>query len=86
MGGSCGMHSGEGKCIQSVGCKTSKKKTTWKTYGLRGDIKIYLKETEWEDMDWIHLDQDRDRWQAPVNMDLWVLHITCRDFLEQLRN
>jgi len=40
MGGSCGTHSGEEKCIQNVGCKTSKKK---KTYGSRGGyIKIDL--------------------------------------------
>jgi len=54
MGGSCGTHSAEGKCIQSVGCKTSKKKNSWKTYRLSGGyIKIDLKETVWEDMDWI---------------------------------
>jgi len=27
-----------------------------------------LTETEWEDTDWIHLAQDRKRWQALVNM------------------
>ena len=39
----------------------------------RGYNKMDLKETVWEGMDWIHLVQDRDRWQAPVNMDLWDL-------------
>jgi hypothetical protein len=34
-----------------------------------------LREIGWEDMEWIHLAQDRDHWQAPVNamMNLTVL-------------
>jgi hypothetical protein len=32
-----------------------------------GNIKTDLKETGWEDVDWIHLVQDRDQWQAFVN-------------------
>jgi hypothetical protein len=33
-----------------------------------------LKEICWENVDWIHLAQDRDQWQALVNtvMNLWV--------------
>jgi len=27
------------------------------------DIKIDLKEVEWEGLDWIHLAQDRDKWR-----------------------
>jgi hypothetical protein len=26
-----------------------------------------LREIGWEGVDWIHLDQDRDRWRASVN-------------------
>jgi hypothetical protein len=38
-------------------------------------IKMDLRETGWGDMEWIHLTQDRDRWQALVKevMNLWVL-------------
>jgi hypothetical protein len=34
-----------------------------------------LKETGWEDMNWIYLAQDRKKWHAVVNtvMNLWVL-------------
>jgi hypothetical protein len=32
------------------------------------DIKMYLKETGFGDVDWIHLAQDRDKWRALVNM------------------
>jgi hypothetical protein len=32
------------------------------------DIRMYLKETGWEGMDWIHLAQDRDQRRALVNM------------------
>ena len=35
---------------------------------LDGDnIKMYLQEAEWEDMDWIYLNQDRKRWREVVN-------------------
>jgi hypothetical protein len=38
------------------------------------NIKMDLLEVEYGGMDWIDLDQDRDRWQALVNavMNLWV--------------
>jgi hypothetical protein len=31
------------------------------------NIKIDLRETGWDDMDWIDLAQDRDQWNALVN-------------------
>jgi hypothetical protein len=27
-----------------------------------------IRETGWEGVDWMHLDQDRDQWQALVDM------------------
>jgi hypothetical protein len=38
-------------------------------------IKMDLRETGWEGVEWIHLAQDRDRWRAVVNavMNLRVL-------------
>ena len=38
------------------------------------NIKMDLKEVGYEDMDWVDLAQERDRWQALVNvgMNLWV--------------
>jgi hypothetical protein len=37
-------------------------------------IRMDLRETDWEGVNWIHLAQDRDQWQAVVNMviNLWV--------------
>jgi hypothetical protein len=32
------------------------------------NIKIDLRETGWDGMDWINLAQDRDQWRALVNM------------------
>jgi hypothetical protein len=39
------------------------------------DIKIVLREIGLEDVDWIHLAQDKDRWWALVNtvMNLRIL-------------
>jgi hypothetical protein len=34
------------------------------------NIRMDLKETGWEDVDWIHLDQYRDQWQAFVNKEI----------------
>jgi hypothetical protein len=31
------------------------------------NIKIDLREREWDGMDWIYLAQDRDQWRAVVN-------------------
>jgi hypothetical protein len=31
------------------------------------NIKIYLREIEWDGMEWIELAQDRDQWRALVN-------------------
>jgi hypothetical protein len=36
-------------------------------HGWEGIIKMYLREIEWESMDWNKLDQDRDTWRALVN-------------------
>jgi hypothetical protein len=38
------------------------------------NIKIDLREIEWDGGDWIDLAQDRDQWKALVNavMNLWV--------------
>jgi hypothetical protein len=33
----------------------------------KNNIKIDLREVGWEDVDWIHLAQDRDQWRAVVN-------------------
>jgi hypothetical protein len=38
------------------------------------NIKMYLGEIKWGDVDWIGLVQDRDKWRALVNgvMNLWA--------------
>jgi hypothetical protein len=38
------------------------------------DIRMDLKEIGWGSVDWIHLAQDRNQWQAPMNtvVNLWV--------------
>jgi len=33
----------------------------------KDNIKMGLKETGWESVEWIHLDQDRKKWWALVN-------------------
>jgi hypothetical protein len=33
-----------------------------------GNIRMELMEIRWEGVDWVHLAQERDQWQALVNM------------------
>jgi len=35
---------------------------------LEDNVKLNLKETGWEGMDWTNLAQDMDKWQAAANM------------------
>jgi hypothetical protein len=39
-----------------------------------GYVARYLTQTEWEDVDWINLDQDMGMWEILVNMvlNIWV--------------
>lgn len=52
-----------------------------------GNIKMVLKEIEWESVDLIHLAEDRGQWWAFVNtvVNLWVF-TSCREFLGYLSN
>jgi hypothetical protein len=38
------------------------------THRWEDNIRMDLRERGWKGVDWIHLAQDRDQWQAPVNM------------------
>jgi predicted membrane protein len=33
----------------------------------KGNIRMNLKEIRWEDVNWMHLDQDSNKWRALVN-------------------
>jgi hypothetical protein len=37
-------------------------------HGTEDNIRVDLREIGWEDVDWIHMAQDRDQLQALVNM------------------
>jgi hypothetical protein len=43
-------------------------------HALEDNIKMDINETGRERVDWIHLDQDRDKWRVPVNgvINSWV--------------
>jgi hypothetical protein len=47
------------------------------------NIKVDLRETGWDGMDWINLAQDRDHWRALVNT---VMNLRVHKMLEWLHN
>jgi hypothetical protein len=56
------------KCAQGFGHKSKRKEATQKTNAqMRAWVKMDLRETTSEGVEWIHLVQDRDQWQALVN-------------------
>jgi hypothetical protein len=46
------------------------------------DIRLDLREIGWEGANWIHLAQDRDLWQALVNMVMKLPAIKGGEFLD----
>jgi hypothetical protein len=46
------------------------------------NIKMDLREIEFGDVDWIHLAQDRDRWQACEHGDELSGSTKCGEFLD----
>jgi hypothetical protein len=68
MGGACGAHGGGEGCIQHFGWEPKgriplgRPRRIWEV-----NIKMDLGEIGFGDADWIHWDQDRDRWRALVN-------------------
>jgi hypothetical protein len=59
-----------------------KSRSRWK-----GNIKMNLRETGCENVDWIHLAENKDRWQALVNRELNLSDsVKWWKFLEWLSN
>jgi hypothetical protein len=67
MGYVAGM--GEIKNAYKILVGKSEEKRPLKRHRCRWEdnIKIHLKETEWEGVEWIHLAQDMERWRGLVN-------------------
>jgi hypothetical protein len=45
------------------------------------NIKMDLREIEWDGMDWIDLAQDRDQWRALVDLNTTIKKYYCCDIL-----
>jgi hypothetical protein len=55
-------------CIQDVDEKARRKETAGKPRRMWvNNIKMDLREIEWDGMDWINTAEDRDQWRALVN-------------------
>jgi hypothetical protein len=67
---------GEGRCAYRVlvGKPEGRRPIARPRLRWEDNIKMDLNEVGWGGMDWIDMDQDRDKWRALVNevMNLWV--------------
>ena len=68
MGEACSTYGGKGWYIKCFGGEVREKEPLGRPrLRLDNDNKMGLQEVGFEDMDWIDLAQDRDRWRALVN-------------------
>jgi hypothetical protein len=69
MGGACGALGGGEGCIQHFGGRPEGRRPLGRPRRRWEDnIKMDLREIGFDDVDWIHWAQDRDCWQALVNI------------------
>ena len=69
MGGACGAYGGEERNIQGFSGEAWRKGPLGRPrHRWEDNIKMDLQEVGCGGMDWIQLAQDRDRWQALVNV------------------
>ena len=62
------MYEGEERCLQGEVEKSERRRQLGRTRRTWEDnIKMDLREVEWGGVDWIDLDQERNRWRALVN-------------------
>jgi hypothetical protein len=67
IGGACSTHGEKRNAYRVFGGKARRKETTKKTCTwMEDNIKNYLRETGWGDMDWTNLIQYSDQWHALV--------------------
>jgi len=60
--------------VQNFGWKTEEKRPLGRPKRRWDDnIIMDLNEIVWEDVNWIHLSQDRDQWRAPLNTVMSLL-------------
>jgi hypothetical protein len=55
-----------------VGKPEGKRSLGRRRYRWEDNIKMSLRETGWGIVDWMHLAQDRDKWQTVVNMVMYL--------------
>ena len=68
MGSECGMYGGQVKCIQGFGGGDLRERGHLEVLVVDGSVVLKWIFNKWDEgMDWIDLDQDRDRWRAIVN-------------------
>jgi hypothetical protein len=83
MGGACGVYKLKEKfeqgCVENPDGKRPLGRPRCRWEG----IKVDLKELCWEDVDWMNVAQDRDKWRAVVKSVIKLSgYIKCGEFLD----
>jgi hypothetical protein len=82
MGGTCSTHERDEKLIQTlIGKPEGKIPHGRPRHKWEANIRTDLREIGWEGVDWMHLAQDRDQWQAVVNT-VMNLRVSYKEFLD----
>jgi len=69
MGGACSIYGGQERCTEGlVGQPEGKRPLGRPSHRWEDNINMNLQVVGWRGMDWIDLDQDRNRWRALVNV------------------
>jgi len=70
MGGACGTHESEEKCLRDLVQKLEGKDRYLRTICEWDNIKIDPKNVGREDVDWIAVAEDKDKWRSLVDTDM----------------
>ena len=63
MGWACSTYGGEENCELGFHEEDERPRCIWED-----NIKMSVKGTGWENVDWINVAQDRDKWRAVMNL------------------
>jgi hypothetical protein len=69
-------------CKTMIGKSKGKRPLGRNTHRWEDNIRMDLSEIQWEDVDWIHVAQDRDQWRVLVDTAMQIEFHKTQGFLD----